>query len=146
MEISEKSIKNQSLIAGESIPVSKVAVSSADKDQLFTVRTYSRNMVFCGSKILQSRGNDGELAMAMVIRTGFMTSKGELIRSIMYFRNIDFQFQNQTYWYIGALAVLAVMGMIYAVIVLKVRAIVRPIVLESLGKKSMNQRNNFTMQ
>ncbi|GAV04816.1 hypothetical protein RvY_15037 [Ramazzottius varieornatus] len=112
-------IVNESSLTGESVPVSKVAVSSADKDQLFTVRAYTRNMISCGSKILQSRGADGQLAKAMVIRTGFMTSKGELIRSIMYFRNIDFQFQNQTYWYIGALAVMAVIGMIYAIIVLK---------------------------
>jgi magnesium-transporting ATPase (P-type) len=58
------------LVVGESVPVSKVPVVTVDKNEYFSIRSNNRSMLFCGTKLLQSRGVDGEEARAMVIRTG----------------------------------------------------------------------------
>ncbi|XP_055343716.1 polyamine-transporting ATPase 13A3-like [Paramacrobiotus metropolitanus] len=110
-------IVNEASLTGESIPVSKVALASSDKEQYFKARSSTRHILFCGTKVLQSRAGTDGYTKACVIRTGFMTSKGELIRSIMYFRQVDFQFQNQTFWYIAVLGFIALIGMIYSIIV-----------------------------
>ena len=54
---------------------------------------------------------------------GFMTAKGELIRRIIYFRRVDFKFQNQTLWYIGMLAFISAVGMTYGCILFIVSGI-----------------------
>lgn len=52
---------------------------------------------------------------------GFSTSKGELVRSIMYPKPADFKFERDTYIFVGVLAIIAGMGFIYT-IVLEVRS------------------------
>ena len=70
-----------------------------------------------------------------------MTAKGELIRSIIFFRRVDFKFQNQTYWYIGALAVISGLGMIYSLIVFFVRFIMAA---DRTNKEGFSQRGSWT--
>lgn len=53
--------------------------------------------------------------------SGFSTSKGELVRSIMYPKPADFKFERDTYIFVGVLAIIAGMGFIYT-IVLEVRS------------------------
>ena len=50
--------------------------------------------------------------------SGFMTSKGELIRSILYPRAINFQFYSDTLKFVLVMSVLAVIGVVYTIIVL----------------------------
>lgn len=57
-----------------------------------------------------------------VYSSGFSTSKGELVRSIMYPKPADFKFERDTYIFVGVLAVIAGMGFIYT-IVLEVRSL-----------------------
>lgn len=54
--------------------------------------------------------------MAVVTRTGFLTSKGGLVRSIMYPPPVDFKFQQDSYKFIGVLAAIASIGFVYTVI------------------------------
>lgn len=53
---------------------------------------------------------------AVVLNTGFLTSKGELVRSIMYPPPADFKFDQDSYKFIGILAVIALLGFIYTVV------------------------------
>jgi cation-transporting P-type ATPase 13A2 len=43
----------------------------------------------------------------MVIRTGFSTTKGELVRSILYSKPIEFKFYSDSFKFIGVLFVLS---------------------------------------
>lgn len=49
----------------------------------------------------------------MVLRTGFLTAKGSLVRSIMYPPPADFKFDQDSYKFIGILAAIAAIGFIY---------------------------------
>lgn len=52
----------------------------------------------------------------MVIRTGFNTSKGGLVRSIMYPPPVDFKFEQDSYKFVMMLASIASIGVIYTVV------------------------------
>ena len=49
---------------------------------------------------------------------GFLTSKGELVRSILYPKPVDFKFQRHSYYFILFLAAVACIGFIYTIILM----------------------------
>ena len=49
---------------------------------------------------------------------GFLTSKGELVRSILYPKPVDFKFQRHAYYFILFLAAVACIGFIYTIILM----------------------------
>lgn len=59
---------------------------------------------------------DDEKVFAVVIRTGYLTAKGELVRSILYPPPADFQFESDSYKFIGILGVIALFCLIYTVV------------------------------
>ena len=72
-------------------------------------------MLFCGTQVIQTRFYGNEKVTAVVIRTGFMTSKGSLVRSIMYPPPVDFKFQQDAYKFILVLVTIASFGFTYTV-------------------------------
>jgi cation-transporting ATPase 13A2 len=94
--LSGDAIVNESMLTGESVPVSKVPV---EEDMVYLVSTaggeiapeLSRHVVFSGTKIVRIRktspvgvGGGPPEALAMVMRTGFNTTKGALVRSMLF--------------------------------------------------------------
>ena len=47
---------------------------------------------------------------AVVVRTGFLTTKGRLVLSIMYPAPVDFKFEQDSYKFVGFLAAIAFTG------------------------------------
>ena len=125
-------IVNESMLTGESVPVTKTALSSsrgasvslgaslsADQfkassdDVKLNIKEHSRHILFSGTQIIQTRFYENEKIRAVVLRTGFNTTKGELIRAILHPKPVDFRFNNDTYKYIGALSAIAFVGLIF---------------------------------
>jgi len=52
------------------------------------------------------------------VSPAFATSKGELVRSILYPKPVDFRFNRDTYKFVGILAAFALMGFVYTVILM----------------------------
>lgn len=126
-------IVNESMLTGESVPVTKTALPNNRGASLsqshdhqsnpllpevtLNLKEHSRHIIFSGTQVIQTRYYENEKLRACVLRTGFNTTKGELVRSILHPKPVDFRFNNDTYKYIGALTLIAVAGMIYAIVI-----------------------------
>jgi cation-transporting ATPase 13A3/4/5 len=92
--ISGTVIVNESMLTGESVPVTKIPL--LDTRNEFDAKEHAKNTLFCGTKAIQTRFYDGAKVKAVVIRTGFQTAKGELVRSIMFPKPVDFKFNRKS--------------------------------------------------
>lgn len=117
-------VVNESMLTGESVPVVKVNVqwpANRLSDTLVPLGLDSRQTLFSATKILQLKplASGGDV-LAMVVRTGFATTKGSLILSILYPQPSEFKFVAQSYKFVAALFSLAMVGFAISVWQLKV--------------------------
>ena len=107
---------------GESIPVSKVpltddALSLFDPSAASIHPVLARNFLFCGTRVIRARrpqelDDDEAVALAMVVRTGFNTTKGALVRSMLFPKPLGFKFYQDSFRYISVMACVAAIGFI----------------------------------
>uniref|UniRef100_A0A8B9KNN0 ATPase 13A3 n=1 Tax=Astyanax mexicanus TaxID=7994 RepID=A0A8B9KNN0_ASTMX len=75
--ISGTCIVNESMLTGESVPVTKTNLPNpppgekgAEEDQVYSIEEHKRHTLFCGTNVIQTRFYSGELVKAVVVRTG----------------------------------------------------------------------------
>lgn len=111
-------ILNESMLTGESVPVVKSSISVSDENsiEIYDVEVHKRNTLFNGTRVVQTRSNSKVLAV--VVRTGFSTAKGDLVRSILYPKPMGFKFYQDSMRFILFLFCVALIGIIYGTVVL----------------------------
>ncbi|KAI9105844.1 hypothetical protein DFS34DRAFT_31509 [Phlyctochytrium arcticum] len=85
-------IANEAMLSGESTPQLKEPLSSREPDDVVSHKNDKNNMLYGGTKVLQvSAVPEGHPlrppdngALAYVVRTGFGTQQGKLVRTIIY--------------------------------------------------------------
>ena len=99
---------NESMLTGESIPAIKnsIPITSEVYDRVKD----AKYTLYGGTKVVQTRKAGHDEAIGVVIRTGFLTTKGSLIRDILYPRPNRFSFYRDSLLYIIIFGVLAVVG------------------------------------
>ncbi|XP_065649692.1 polyamine-transporting ATPase 13A3 isoform X2 [Hydra vulgaris] len=119
--LSGRCIVNESSLTGESIPNNKTAIDDALESHMFyNINLHKQHTMFNGTNIIQARTDAGEEnVLAVVIRTGFYTLKGGLIRSIMYPKPVHFTFFRDSMKFMLFISSMAVIGFIYTVIIFK---------------------------
>ncbi|KAL2089748.1 hypothetical protein ACEWY4_014436 [Coilia grayii] len=138
--VSGTCIVNESMLTGESVPVTKTNLPNprqggrgSDSDTVYCTEEHKRHTLFCGTNVIQTRFYSGELVKAVVVRTGFSTDKGQLVRSILYPKPTDFKLYRDAYLFLLCLVAVAGIGFIYSIalsIINKVPA--KTIIIESL--------------
>ncbi|KAF2721341.1 hypothetical protein K431DRAFT_303553 [Polychaeton citri CBS 116435] len=115
-------IVNESMLTGESVPVSKIPANDDTLDLLNLSASaihadVAKHMLFNGTKIIRARRpqddkSDEAAAIALVVRTGFNTTKGALVRSMLFPKPSGFKFYRDSFRYISVMACIAAVGFI----------------------------------
>jgi len=115
-------IVNESMLTGESVPVSKSPATDESLDLLDLGASnihpeVARHLLFSGTKIIRARRpqddkSDEAAALALVVRTGFNTTKGALVRSMLFPKPSGFKFYRDSFRYISVMACIAGVGFI----------------------------------
>uniref|UniRef100_A0A674MXZ1 Polyamine-transporting ATPase 13A3 n=1 Tax=Takifugu rubripes TaxID=31033 RepID=A0A674MXZ1_TAKRU len=120
--VSGTCIVNESMLTGESVPVTKTNLPNPfhgdggdEADCPYNTEEHKRHTLFCGTNVIQTRFYTGELVKAVVVRTGFSTAKGQLVRSILYPKPTDFKLYHDAYIFLFCLVGVAAIGFIYSI-------------------------------
>lgn len=66
-------------VLGESVPVTKTALPNM-QEIIYDPKEHARHTLFCGTHVIQTRYFGDEKVLAVVVRTGFSTAKGNFYR------------------------------------------------------------------
>ncbi|WFD31077.1 hypothetical protein MSPP1_002108 [Malassezia sp. CBS 17886] len=116
-------IVNESMLTGESLPISKAPVDEAALRGAAAVRgdlsaPLAKHFLFAGTRVIRIRPTyggapDERSALAMVVRTGFSTTKGALVRGMLFPKPMGFKFYRDSFRFIGFLAGVAGVGLCF---------------------------------
>uniref|UniRef100_A0A8C6XP75 ATPase cation transporting 13A2 n=1 Tax=Naja naja TaxID=35670 RepID=A0A8C6XP75_NAJNA len=114
-------VVNESLLTGESTPVLKTPLPKGPEEAntTYSSEDHKRHTLFCGTQVIQARSCGEADILAVVTRTGFYTAKGDLISSILQPKPVKLRFHNDAWKFVTFLAILAVIGTIYSIIILR---------------------------
>ncbi|XP_013855293.1 probable cation-transporting ATPase 13A3 isoform X2 [Austrofundulus limnaeus] len=137
--VSGTCIVNESMLTGESVPVTKTNLPNPVPEQrgevnsAYNTEEHKRHTLFCGTNVIQTRFYTGELVKAVVVRTGFSTAKGQLVRSILYPKPTDFKLYRDAYLFLLCLVAVAGIGFIYTIVLsIMKKTPAKTIIIESL--------------
>ncbi|CAO1635479.1 unnamed protein product [Sympodiomycopsis kandeliae] len=125
-------IANESMLTGESVPSSKTPILDSDLQAVMTgeksFEDIEKNLLWGGTILMRahkdSEANDaGEQqegaiprVRAMVITTGWASTKGSLVKMMLFPSPIKFKFYSDAFMFIGILSTIAIIGFIGSVI------------------------------
>ncbi|XP_039706576.1 putative cation-transporting ATPase 13A5 [Pteropus medius] len=110
-------VVNEGMLTGESIPVTKTPLPHTDTTMPWKSHSsedYRKHVLFCGTEVIQVKPSGQGPVKAVVLQTGYNTAKGDLVRSILYPRPLNFKLYSDAFKFIVFLGCLGVVGFFYA--------------------------------
>jgi cation-transporting ATPase 13A3/4/5 len=98
------------MLTGESIPVMKTSLPVIGS-QRYSTQASSKHTLFGGTLVIQNRSLVvGEPVFGLVTSTGFLTTKGSLVRDILYPKEIKFKFYSDSMKFVAIMALISIVG------------------------------------
>ena len=114
--VSGTCVMNEAMLTGESTPQLKEAVPD-EADQFLDTRRDTRHLLFGGTQVLLSAGETDvpalgvkTAALGVVLRTGFETKQGKLLRTILHSQGRISENSGEAFAFIGILVIFALMA------------------------------------
>nr|XP_017820271.3 probable cation-transporting ATPase 13A5 isoform X2 [Callithrix jacchus] len=110
-------VVNEGMLTGESIPVTKTPLPQMENTapwKCHSLEDYRKHVLFCGTEVIQVKPSGQGPVRAVVLQTGYNTAKGDLVRSILYPRPLNFKLYSDAFKFMVFLACLGVVGFFYA--------------------------------
>jgi cation-transporting ATPase 13A1 len=84
-----KCVTNESLLTGEATPQIKEDILDLENDVILNMKHHKRHIIFGGTRVLLHESSNSfkppdKGCVGIVLRTGFGTSQGKLIRTILF--------------------------------------------------------------
>ncbi|XP_032003642.2 probable cation-transporting ATPase 13A4 isoform X1 [Hylobates moloch] len=108
-------VVDEGMLTGESIPVTKTPLPKMDSSLPWKTQSeadYKRHVLFCGTEVIQAKAARSGTVRAVVSQTGFNTAKGDLVRSILYPKPMNFKLYRDAIRFLLCLVGTATIGMI----------------------------------
>jgi cation-transporting ATPase 13A3/4/5 len=109
--ISGGAIMDEAMLTGESIPVLKDPLPYISSSQ-YDIDLDKRHTLYEGTFVIQTRNAGNSKSLGIVCRTGYMTMKGKLVRSILFPKPNKFKFYEDSLKFIAVLALMSLLGFI----------------------------------
>jgi len=119
-------VVNEAILTGESIPQIKDSIEREELGEILDIKSKHKNSVlFCGTEVLQTFPNTNyppfiktppsgsEGCVCYVLRTGFDTSKGKLIRTVLFNNENILTKQTDAFLIIGILLIFSIISSVY---------------------------------
>ncbi|KAM8902081.1 putative cation-transporting ATPase 13A4 [Lycaon pictus] len=113
-------VVDEGMLTGESIPVTKTPLPKLESSEPWKTQSEAdckRHVLFCGTEVIQAKGGCSGTVRAVVLQTGFNTAKGDLVRSILYPKPMNFKLYRDAIRFLLCLVGTATIGMIYTLCV-----------------------------
>lgn len=105
-------IVNEAMLSGESTPLLKESIELLEETEKLDVDSTHKNaMLFSGTKVLQARSAESTPdggCLGVVQRTGFGTSQGQLVRTMIFSTERISANNSESFLFIGFLLIFAV--------------------------------------
>uniref|UniRef100_A0A8C4KWC7 Cation-transporting ATPase n=1 Tax=Equus asinus asinus TaxID=83772 RepID=A0A8C4KWC7_EQUAS len=112
-------VVDEGMLTGESTPVTKTPLPHTENTSAWkshSLEDYRKHVLFCGTEVIQVKPSGQGPVRAVVLQTGYNTAKGDLVRSILYPRPLNFKLYSDAFKFIVFLACLGVVGFFYALV------------------------------
>ncbi|KAL5475535.1 hypothetical protein EMCRGX_G025362 [Ephydatia muelleri] len=97
-------IVNEASLTGESIPVTKTQLPQIQ--DIYRSDRFKRHTLFGGTHVIQTRFYSNSKVLAVVVNTSFLTSKGGMVRSILYPKPLSLKFYADAFKFLAFLGLL----------------------------------------
>ena len=113
-------IVNEAMLTGESTPIMKTHLPNVKKP--FNDIDDTQYFLFAGTKIVQKRQQGDQPVLGLVYNIGFNTVKGNLIRSILFPKEVEVKFKSDSNKYILFMSIMTIIAFIPCVFFMVKRA------------------------